>query len=65
MDPDLDELIKKEAEAFENLSQAFIQHSLARNAVKNRLREIGENQPTLFTAEPSRRFDGIVLDSLY
>lgn len=51
MDPDLDELLKREAEAFENLSQAFIRLSLARNAVQTRLREIREDQPTLFTQD--------------
>lgn len=49
MEPDLDELMQKEFEAFEELSRAFIKHSLARNNVQNRLREIRENQPTLFT----------------
>jgi hypothetical protein len=48
VEPDLDELMQKEFEAFENLSKAFIRHSLARNAVQDRLREIREDQPTLF-----------------
>lgn len=51
MEPDLDQLLKEEADAFENLSQAFIRLSMARNAVQNRLREIRENVPTLFNQE--------------
>lgn len=48
MEPDLDQLLQKEADAAEELSQAFIRFSLARNDVQNRLSEIRENQPTLF-----------------
>lgn len=53
MVPDLDALIKKEADAAEALSQAFIRFSLARNDVQNALREIRENLPNLFTNDPS------------
>lgn len=48
MEPDLDELLRKESMAAEELSQAFIRFSVARNNVQNRLRELRENQPTLF-----------------
>lgn len=51
MEPDLDQLLKEEADAFEAHSQAFIRLSMARNNVQNRLREIREGQPTLFTQE--------------
>ena len=51
MEPDLEELVEREAEAFENLSKAFISHSVARNNLKNRLVEIREQQPTLFTQD--------------
>lgn len=49
MEPDLDELLEQEAEAFEALSQAMIRLSLVRNKVQTRLREIREDTPTLFT----------------
>lgn len=51
MQPDLDALLKKEADAAEELSKAFIRFSLARNDVQNALREIRENLPNLFTDE--------------
>jgi hypothetical protein len=51
MQPNLDDLLKKEAEAFEGVSQAFIKLSIARNNVQNALREMRENQPNLFTGE--------------
>lgn len=51
MEPDLDKLVKEEFDAFENLHQAFIRHSIARNAVKTRLQEVADKTPTLFTQE--------------
>lgn len=48
MEPDLDKLLKEESDAMENLSQAFIRFSLARSNVTRRLKEIREDQPTLF-----------------
>lgn len=48
MEPDLDALLRHESDAAEELSQAYIRYSLAHNNVLNRLREIRENQPTLF-----------------
>lgn len=51
MRADLDALLKEESDAYEGLSQAFIRHSIARNRVINHLREIREDQPTLFTQD--------------
>lgn len=51
MEPDLDRLLQEEADAFEAHSQSFIRLSMARNKVQNRLREIREDQPTLFNQE--------------
>lgn len=49
--PSLDELILKESMRAEELSQAFIRFSLARNDVQMRLREVRENLPNVFTGE--------------
>ena len=51
MTPDLGELIRMEAEASEELAQAFIRVSMARNKLHTALRELRENQPNLFTGE--------------
>lgn len=48
VEPDLDELIRMEAEAAEELAQAFIRHTMARNKLAAGLREVREKQPTLF-----------------
>jgi hypothetical protein len=51
VDPNLDELIRKEAAAAEELAQAFIRLTMARNNLFNHLREMRENQPNLFTGD--------------
>ena len=49
VEPNLDELIRMEAEAAEEAAQAFIRHTMARVRLANALREMRENQPNLFS----------------
>jgi hypothetical protein len=47
--PTLDELIEDERMKAEDISKAFIRHSIARHHLIQRLKEIREAQPELFT----------------
>lgn len=51
MEPDLDNLLEQESTAAEELNQAYIRHSMARNRVINHLRHLREGHPTLFTQD--------------
>lgn len=52
MEPDLDALLRSETEAAEELNQAYIRYTMARNRSINALRELREGHPTLFTERP-------------
>lgn len=45
----LDELIEEEMEAFEDVSRAFIRHTIKRQALWKRLADIRETHPEVFT----------------
>lgn len=49
--PTLEELIASEKAAYKVFTDAFIQHTMARNALNARLAEIGQDHPSIFTED--------------